>query len=489
MGARDGKSGSPHWQKLHDNPYGFVPDEADTTEYGYGLASFALYLTGRATAGELLQRLTSAKGRLSPPSDPLFRARLGLIRTRALRAMGDVDGWTTAIAEARTSAAAIADVAQSLQVGAELELEGGLAALARGRIEAADTHLRRARDFGVAEFSRSARRALWVALALTSYVREELVDVDDCLRRADAENYSTAAPDPLEHIVRLLVATERGRVDDGVRARQALDDVDDSSHWVSLATAAQGYFSAREARYAQGLELFDRALRDPLLREPGSYWAGWLNLIRAFLLMKLDSQEEGWALLNSVVPDEKHALCPNREIAAFKLRLGDVRGAEAQVQACELLGPLHAPRSLAGVRWVRAAIDSLASRVAQSDANADLALLSMARNDSLAPLAFVPRSVGLELCARARTREMPVAELLDRADEYYSTSGSELRVLTPRELEVLALLGSDVSLASIAETLFISQNTLKTHTLSLYSKLGIRSRSEAAQRAQWLRPT
>ena len=50
--------------------------------------------------------------------------------------------------------------------------------------------------------------------------------------------------------------------------------------------------------------------------------------------------------------------------------------------------------------------------------------------------------------------------------------------LTPRELEILHRLRGSQTLREIAADLYVSHNTVKTLTLSLYRKLGAHSRSE-----------
>lgn len=55
--------------------------------------------------------------------------------------------------------------------------------------------------------------------------------------------------------------------------------------------------------------------------------------------------------------------------------------------------------------------------------------------------------------------------------------------LTPREREVLALIGRGLPNRGIAEKLFISEATVKTHINNLFAKAGIRDRADAVRRA------
>jgi len=58
--------------------------------------------------------------------------------------------------------------------------------------------------------------------------------------------------------------------------------------------------------------------------------------------------------------------------------------------------------------------------------------------------------------------------------------------LSERELEVLRLLTTHLSSTEIAEELFISANTVRSHVKSIYGKLNVHSRKDAVQRAQEL---
>jgi ATP/maltotriose-dependent transcriptional regulator MalT len=58
--------------------------------------------------------------------------------------------------------------------------------------------------------------------------------------------------------------------------------------------------------------------------------------------------------------------------------------------------------------------------------------------------------------------------------------------LSERELQVLRLLGSDLSGPEIARELMVSLNTMNTHTKNIYTKLGVNNRRAAVRRAEEL---
>jgi len=54
--------------------------------------------------------------------------------------------------------------------------------------------------------------------------------------------------------------------------------------------------------------------------------------------------------------------------------------------------------------------------------------------------------------------------------------------LSQRELDVLQLLAGDLDGPAIATELFVSLNTVRTHTKNIYAKLGVSSRRAAVRR-------
>lgn len=67
-----------------------------------------------------------------------------------------------------------------------------------------------------------------------------------------------------------------------------------------------------------------------------------------------------------------------------------------------------------------------------------------------------------------------LAERVSRPDE----------ALSAREIEILQALKTGASNREIADRLFISQATVKTHLIHIYGKLGVDNRTAAVQRAQ-----
>jgi len=59
--------------------------------------------------------------------------------------------------------------------------------------------------------------------------------------------------------------------------------------------------------------------------------------------------------------------------------------------------------------------------------------------------------------------------------------------ITPRELEILELIAQGMSNREIAAKLFVSENTVKTHSSRVFDKLGAKRRTQAVQLGKELR--
>ncbi len=74
-----------------------------------------------------------------------------------------------------------------------------------------------------------------------------------------------------------------------------------------------------------------------------------------------------------------------------------------------------------------------------------------------------------------------IAELGRMARQARQVSGVVAN-LTPRELEVLRLLGHGLTMKQVASRLGLSPRTVESHIAKLYRKLGVRTRVQAVAR-------
>jgi DNA-binding NarL/FixJ family response regulator len=86
-------------------------------------------------------------------------------------------------------------------------------------------------------------------------------------------------------------------------------------------------------------------------------------------------------------------------------------------------------------------------------------------------------AAGDALLAPSVTRRL-IAEFARRRPTLRATPGA-LAALTPRELEVLALIAGGLSNAEIAAQLVVAEQTVKTHVGRILGKLGLRDRAQA----------
>ena len=138
------------------------------------------------------------------------------------------------------------------------------------------------------------------------------------------------------------------------------------------------------------------------------------------------------------------------------------------------------------------------------------ALAQWRSSDATASLAALERALSLaepEGYARVFISEgQPLAALLKRAAKRHIVPNYARRLLaamgpsearpashpdlieplSERELDVLRLLPSDLGGPEIARELRVSENTMRTHTKSIYEKLGVNSRRSAVRRAEEL---
>lgn len=89
----------------------------------------------------------------------------------------------------------------------------------------------------------------------------------------------------------------------------------------------------------------------------------------------------------------------------------------------------------------------------------------------------------------------PKVETVVVEKEVYIKTNGEFRLnekelsrlgLSSRELEVLQLMADGYSNSEIADRLFVSLNTIKTHTSNLFAKMDVKRRTQAIEQAKRL---
>ena len=101
----------------------------------------------------------------------------------------------------------------------------------------------------------------------------------------------------------------------------------------------------------------------------------------------------------------------------------------------------------------------------------------------LTALVFATLGIWLGLKLTRKEQVVVVKEVAVLATQPFALNEERLRELsiTKRELEILELIAQGMSNREIAEKLFVSENTVKTHSSRLFDKLNAKRRTQAVQ--------
>ena len=101
---------------------------------------------------------------------------------------------------------------------------------------------------------------------------------------------------------------------------------------------------------------------------------------------------------------------------------------------------------------------------------------------------FATLGIWLGFTIRRRREVVVVREVQVPVRGPFAVNTAKMQELgiTPRELEILQLIADGLSNREIAGRLFVSENTVKTHSSRLFDKLGANRRTKAVQMSKAL---
>jgi LuxR family transcriptional regulator, maltose regulon positive regulatory protein len=300
------------------------------------------------------------------------------------------------------------------------------------------------------------------------------------------------------HTAMAWVQVDRGAPDE---ARRSLDDAGVMARgrlepWLSLAMetaearllVAAGRPEAALARTASATAAVERAGLT-------SWLVGFLTTISAEALLAAGEPQRALAMLTAPQTDAAHV---ERTVltAAARRDIGDARGASAVLASVVEEVPL-APLSVQIDAWLlemRLAHDQ--GHVDRARLLADRALRAASAQELRRPFAhecswlrwFLHRETALLRIHRSFVASLlPARSALPTARHGVPTARTMvLEPLTERETQVLELLAQMCSTEEIADELFVSANTVKTHMKGVFRKLCVNRRGDAVRQGREL---
>lgn len=293
---------------------------------------------------------------------------------------------------------------------------------------------------------------------------------------------------PLE-IAEMLIAAERDELRHHAPALRRLMSEVDGSEFEFLARHLQVLL----AEECDDLEGRFEAIRRMRVIERESTGAGLLGVIRmgdrAQALMHAGDLARAAVVLRDE-SDPAHLVCGAALRARAALAIGEPHRAVDEIRNC-FLDEDHPIRSLTYAAAIDAQARVLLGDLRSADAAFRFLLRECARSGALRAFRKVPGRVLSLLIERATRGDLDTAEraLLDVLASTVDAAGDiadEAIALSPRERMVLARLAAGESPRTIAQSLHVSLNTVKTQLRSVYRKLGASTRDGALERARSL---
>jgi LuxR family maltose regulon positive regulatory protein len=432
-----------------------------------------------------------------PGVEPAMALGLTLATVQALRTSRAGDAATAAMAAA--SAEGLLDEGQPgmsamglAELTAVVQLSKGVAALRQGDLAAAGEALERAAEqapvTAAPTFRADCLGRLAIVEALEGHLSHAVRSARESLSCAADAGLSAEATPPAARVALALVGADRVEVElarEHVQAAVASPLLQGDPTCRGLVEAARAEIERAAGDVVPAIERLEMAAAHAA---PGDPWlADHLRLTSAWLSVAAGQPEQALATVDAVED------CDRPEVAVLAAAAYEEQGANVAVEG--LLAVVQRTDAPLGARVSGLLVESLHRARQRSPGRARQSLdkaLHLARPEGMRrPFRDAGPSVQRWLATNPHFAHGSAWLDTSAGDEVRRPEPADSGVLaivveplTAKELEVLVLLAELLNTDEIAEKMFVSVNTVRTHIRSILRKLGVSRRNAAIRRAR-----
>jgi LuxR family maltose regulon positive regulatory protein len=474
---------------------------AANPELSIAMAAALLDAGDPVTAQQLIDAAAARASRVPGSRRWAFQAALMAIRLQLGRMLGRASGARLAATTLLATADDVPGVPSRHRALRALLLQGlGMALMMEPEAEDAISHLQVALEAADAGHLLHIRATCLPQLALMRYRKGELdaaaslaADAIDLARRRGQSGHHSLAG---AHLA--LGATHHLR-DELDQARDHLEQgasitprVDRPVGWAIAIFRARLLRATGDVASARSMLVGAQRVMD---ESEAPRWLARIATVEEATQMAAEGDvEEALTLLSSQGPSGVEAMDHMSQVVLASIQVGMGRFAEARAAVLpwlELPRPRGAPRIST---WVLHAVASAAlDDQPRAEASFNRAIVLAAPDRIRRPFVEAAELVRPLLRGFVERRTPYTEFALDLLERVSDTSrrgrprsAALAGPLSGRELTVLRHLQSPLTLGEIARQLYVSVNTIKSQARSIYRKLGVDDRHQAARRAQEL---
>ncbi len=361
-----------------------------------------------------------------------------------------------------------------------LRLQWGITHQLHGDLPRSSAELRRAytstRPAGTEFVARNAAGSLALNYALTGELGHAETWLERERRHADAGAWVASMVRVGGLVAGALVALDRMELDVAAKALAELGALPDDEELWAFALYAHCQLELVTGQAGAGLDRLHRAIAVyERWFTPGSIAARLLTAAEADLYSALGRGNEAWRTV-----EKTHGRGPWTYMARARMNLSSGHPAAALADCVRpAVTDCTHPRIRMESALIQAAAHLDLSHETQARSMLQRAVALFGQTGLVRPFASLPSGRIAQMSALGVALPEQWLAAVPPPESAVFPDLIKLVDLSDRESAVLNVLASTSSVAEIAGTLFVSQNTVKTQLRSVYRKLGVHSRADA----------